>query len=104
MDDYQAIRVERARVAIITLSRPDALSALNIQIMLEVIDATTRIDDADRCVTAEILHELLPSRRARANPRGVKRKMSVYQIKHPHHWNAPVIEHRRWSPLSSKRY
>jgi len=45
-------------------------------------------------VTAEILHELLPTRRARANPRVVKRKMSVYQVKHPHHRNAPNIEHQ----------
>ena len=43
----------------------------------------TPSSDADQCVTAEILHELLPARRARANPRVVKRKMSVYQVKHP---------------------
>ena len=52
------------------------------------------LDDAGRCVTAEILHELLPTRRARANPRVVKRKMSVYQVKHRHHRCAPIIEHR----------
>jgi hypothetical protein len=51
------------------------------------------LTDASRTVTDEILRELLPCRRARANPRVVKRKMSVYQVKHPHHRNAPVITH-----------
>ena len=50
--------------------------------------------DADRCVTTEILRELLPARRARANPRVVKRKMSVYQVKHRDDRNAPVVERR----------
>jgi hypothetical protein len=50
--------------------------------------------DASRTLTAEILRELLPTRRGRANPRVVKRKMSVYQVKHPHHRNAPVVTHR----------
>lgn len=58
MDDYQAIRVERAAenasVAIITLNRPDALNALNRQIMVEVIDATT-IMDADPDVRCMII-------------------------------------------------
>jgi hypothetical protein len=52
------------------------------------------LDDADRCLTAEILHQLPPTGRARANPRVGKGKMSVYQVKHPHHRNAPIIEHR----------
>jgi hypothetical protein len=34
------------------------------------------LGDAQNCVTTEILHELLPARRHRANPRVVKRKMS----------------------------
>ncbi|WP_099318960.1 hypothetical protein [Mycobacterium ostraviense] len=42
----------------------------------------------------EILDELLPERRPRANPRVVKRKMSSYQLKHAYHRNAPTI-HRR---------
>ncbi|HEY1443129.1 MAG TPA: hypothetical protein VGF65_20450, partial [Mycobacterium sp.] len=56
------------------------------------------IGDAEICVTAEILHELLPARRPRANPRVVKRKMSNYQLKHAHQRNAPTI-HRRLSVL-----
>ena len=50
------------------------------------------LTDASQCVTVEILDELLPARTHRANPRVVKRKMSVYQVKHPHHRNAPRIE------------
>ncbi len=38
------------------------------------------LTDASRTVTDEILRELLPCRRARANPRVVKRKMPVYQV------------------------
>jgi enoyl-CoA hydratase len=48
MDNYQAILVDRPdeypRVAIITLNRPEALNALNRQIMIEVIDAATKMD------------------------------------------------------------
>ena len=47
---------------------------------------------ADQSVTAEILHELLPARRSRTNPRVVKRKMSGYQLKHNHHRHAPTID------------
>ena len=52
------------------------------------------LDDADRVVATEILHELLPTRRRRANLRVVKRKMSGYQLKHAHHRNAPTIDRR----------
>ena len=52
------------------------------------------IGDAEICVTTEILHELVPRRRPRANPRVVKRKMSGYQLKHTHHRNAPTIDRR----------
>jgi hypothetical protein len=45
-------------------------------------------------LTAEILRELLPTRRGRANPRVVKRKMSVYPVKHPYHRNAPTVIHQ----------
>lgn len=49
------------------------------------------IGDAEMCVTAEILHELLPARRSRTNPRVVERKMSNYQLKHTHHRNALTL-------------
>ncbi len=39
--------------------------------------------------TAEILHELLPHRRLRANPRVVKRKMSKFGVKRAVHRNWP---------------
>jgi hypothetical protein len=52
------------------------------------------VADAQTCVTAEILCQLLALRRPRANPRVVKRKMSSYQLKHAHHRNAPTV-HRR---------
>jgi len=52
------------------------------------------IGDAEMCVTAEILYELLPTRRSRTNPRVVKRKMSNYQLKHTHHRNAPTLNRR----------
>ncbi len=39
--------------------------------------------------TAEILHELLPHRRLRANPRVVRRKISNYNLKRPEHCSWP---------------
>lgn len=48
MTEYQTILVQRAadnpRVGIITLNRPQALNALNRQLMLEVVDAATTFD------------------------------------------------------------
>ena len=43
-------------------------------------------------VMAEILYDQLPPRRQRANPRVVKRKMSNYARKRPHHrsWPQPT--------------
>jgi hypothetical protein len=43
--------------------------------------------------TAEILHELLPHRRLRANPRVVKRKMSKFGVKRAEHrdWPQPTL-------------
>jgi hypothetical protein len=42
-------------------------------------------------VTDEILTGLLPARAHRANPRVVKLKMSVYQVKHPSHRGASRV-------------
>ncbi|AXE81975.1 hypothetical protein C5746_39305 [Streptomyces atratus] len=36
-----------------------------------------------------MLERLLPPRRPRANPRVIKRKMSNWHLKHPHHHNPP---------------
>jgi len=48
MTDYQTIRVERrGRVAWITLDRPEALNALNAQLMHELVDAATALDGDD---------------------------------------------------------
>jgi hypothetical protein len=41
--------------------------------------------DAERQVAAELLFELLPKRRRRANPRVVKRKMSNFGVTRPEH-------------------
>lgn len=43
------------------------------------------LDDARRQATDELLFELLPRRRPRANPRVVKRKMSSYNVTRPEH-------------------
>ncbi|WP_072314941.1 enoyl-CoA hydratase-related protein [Agrococcus sp. Marseille-P2731] len=46
--DYETIRVERSgRVAWITLDRPDALNALNTQLMQELVAAATELDRDD---------------------------------------------------------
>ncbi|WP_206448143.1 enoyl-CoA hydratase-related protein [Agrococcus sp. KRD186] len=48
MTDYETIRVERrGRVAWITLDRPEALNALNAQLMHELVDAATSLDADD---------------------------------------------------------
>jgi hypothetical protein len=50
------------------------------------------LDDAEAQATAELLFELLPERRHRANPRVVKRKMSNFAVKRPEHrcWPKPA--------------
>lgn len=57
------------------------------------------ITDAQTCVTSEMLRQLLPLRRPRANPRVVKRKICGYQLKHTHHRNAPTV-HRQAAIIS----
>lgn len=45
MSEYETIKVERrGQVGIVTLNRPDALNALNLQVMHEVTDAAAKLD------------------------------------------------------------
>jgi enoyl-CoA hydratase len=45
MTDYETILVEtRGRVGWITINRPEALNALNTQVMLDIVDAATAFD------------------------------------------------------------
>jgi len=61
--------------------------------------------DGSHTVTDEILTELLPTRTHRANPRVIKRKMYVYQVKHPHHRGAtPIHLQLTISTVLSKQY
>jgi hypothetical protein len=50
----------------------------------------TTLTAAHEQTTDELLFELLPPRRLRTNARVVKRKMSNYPVKHPHHRNPPT--------------
>ncbi|MDL9979349.1 enoyl-CoA hydratase [Microbacterium candidum] len=55
MTDYETILTEtRGRVGWITLNRPEALNALNSQIMADVVDAATRYD-ADEGIGAIVV-------------------------------------------------
>jgi hypothetical protein len=46
--------------------------------------------DAHSQLSAEVLFELLPKRRPRANPRVLKRKMSRFGVKRPEHCHPPT--------------
>jgi hypothetical protein len=52
------------------------------------------LDDAQAQASAELLFELLPKRRDRANPRVVKRKMSNYGVTRPEHRSRPPVQRR----------
>lgn len=55
MSDYKTIQFEqKGRVAIVTLNRPDALNALNAEIMHEVSSVFARID-RDKGIAASVL-------------------------------------------------
>ena len=55
MSGYETILVERrGRVGVITLNRPEALNALNSQLMREVVAAATELD-LDRGIGAIVL-------------------------------------------------
>ena len=55
MTDYQNILLEkRGRVGLITLNRPEALNALNLALMTEVVTAATELD-ADTSIGAIVL-------------------------------------------------
>lgn len=48
--EYETIRVERkGRAALLTLDRPEALNALNLQVMNEVVAATEALDRDPEC-------------------------------------------------------
>lgn len=55
--------------------------------------ADPSVGTASLSVVSEILHELLPHRRLRANPRAVRRKMSKFPLKRPEHqsWPQPTL-------------
>lgn len=55
--------------------------------------ADPRVGSASLSVVAEILHELVPHRRLRSNPRAVRRKMSKFPLKRPEHrlWPQPTL-------------
>lgn len=55
MPDYATILFEqRDRVAVITLNRPDALNALNAQVMSEIVDCIAAID-RDKTIAVTVL-------------------------------------------------
>ncbi len=87
---HYAIRALMCRAAEEGEVDPDRLSftrsmrAARRSVRRTVDDLTTGLSHA----TVEILHELLPHRRLRANPRVVRRKMSNYNLKR--------TEHRSW--------
>lgn len=53
------------------------------------LDGAVNLVQALNRATTELLYGLLPARRVRANPRGVRRKMSKYGVKRANHGNWP---------------
>jgi len=99
-----AIRALMCRAAEEGELDPDRLSftrsmrAARRSVRRTVGELTTGLSHA----SAEILHELLPHRRLRANPRVVRRKMSNYNLKRPEHrsWPQPTRTTDRQSASS----
>ena len=92
---HYAIRALMCRAAEEGDVDPDRLSftrsmrAARRSVRRSVDDLATGLSHAK----AEILHELLPNRRLRANPRVVRRKMSNFNLKRPEHgsWPQPTL-------------
>ena len=92
---HYAIRALMCRAAEEGEIDPDRLSftrsmrAARRSVRRSVDDLTAGLSNA----TAEILHELVPDRRLRANPRVVRRKMSNFAVKRPEHrsWPQPTM-------------
>ncbi len=92
---HYAIRALMASIADEGHIDPDRLSftrslrAARRSVRRSVEDLATGLSHA----SAEVLHELLPHRRLRSNPRVVKRKMSGYAVKRSAHraWPQPTL-------------
>lgn len=92
---HYAIRALMASIADEGHIDPDRLSftrslrAARRSVRRSVEDLATGLSHA----SAEVLHELLPHRRLRSNPRVVKRKMSGYGVKRSAHrsWPQPTL-------------
>ncbi|MGY4967499.1 hypothetical protein [Streptomyces sp. 900105245] len=66
------------------------LNAARRNVTSQAALSPSRLHQGQTRTTSELLERLLPPRRRRSNPRVIKRKMTNWHLKHPHHRNPPL--------------
>src|SRR6478609_3722689 len=91
MTDYETILVEtRGRVGWITINRPEALNALNRQVMLDIVDAATGFD-RDEGIGAIVLTGSARAFAAGADIKEMEAKTGLEMVMDDHFGGWPVF-------------